>query len=1670
MKPKYNTSKLRNQTFGASLATIVVCLSGAAHASTWIGGTSTDWNDNTNWSGGGGTGGSNAVISTTPANIATISANIPATPVDILVGDGGGTNGQLIHNAGSANTGSGNWMVVGRGGGTGSYSISGTAAMTVGNVGTSGRLYVGSGGGSTGTVNVNTSGAGQLIVRNDTIIGENGGTATLNMTSGQISTGGWNFCGSGAGTHGFMNVSGGTLTNTGRFYFGENGTATVVQTGGSVLNSDEVRIGEGATGVATYTISAGTFTANNWFLLGRNGSQGTLNLSGSGSVIKNGNSPFALGNDATGGSGTFNQSGGTITTASGSPMYIGNVTGSSPGIWNISAGSATIGGQVSVGAAGIGTLNMTGGTITAPGNVVVAANGGSTGTLSLAGGTLTTGKISGGGGTDVTTFDGTQIVVNTPSTPFIENLDTATINAGGLKVDTAGSIVSATSAFGGVGGVVKSGAGTLTLSGSNSYTGNNTVNAGTLVVGIPGSGNSTVNAGSILMTAANAGTGAISLANGTILGVTAPYAAAQLIPSAVTFGTSAATTLNLNRGDVAGTNPTNSILDVTGALSVNGVVTVNVTGSKFQAAPMPLVSYNAGSRSGGGNFTLGTKPNGVVGTLVDNPNYYGPGLGLVYFDITSVALPEWDGTNVPKYVKTGDVTNGSFDVAVTDATSIVIGQKAFGAGIPAGATVTAIAGTTITLNLAATADSFAIPVTFSSGAGTNDGVWDINTTQNWVDQVTASLAVYKDPNPVLFSDRATGPTAVTLNTTVNPSDVAFSNSTLVYSLSGSGKVSGTSTLTKSGTAALSITTTNDYTGATTLGGGTTTVATLTNGGVASPLGAATSAAANLVLAGGTLNYTGATVSIDRGFTTGGLDGAITVPGGTNLTMTGPVAGGLVSSFNKQGDGSLILTNSSVTLGAGGQVNEVLAGTLKFSGPGQAVSVPGELWVGSVPAAAGHLIVDSGSLTVGSWLTLGRGNGDTGLLSTITATNSTVVCGNFSTGYDNGLPNDSDQIVTLTNSPFTTNGQTLLGESTNATTTMTIEGTSVYTANGRFLTALGTGSACTVTIKDSGALHHTADWMSVGNSNNGVCTMTVKDSGSITSSGDFNVGDTGTANGTLILQNSASVVSTGNVFIGKNGTTGTVNMSGSSTMTAPETNVGGDINSIGALNIAGTSIFTSNNRLQVGPGANSAGNVLIEGSGSLVVNSFVSVGFNGGGNMTVKDSGSFSNNDDFSVNENGSAAAVVTVQGNGTFSTGTAGGGATLYVGRNDNKVGTLNIQGTATVSAGGTGGVRLANGTGSTGTVNLDGGTLVARRVSGGNGTSTLNLNGGLLKAGTGANLDFLSGLGTATVGAAGAFIDSNGQTIAIGQILTNGGGNLTKQGTGTLQLNAINSYFGSTTVAAGTLGGTGKVAGELIVPVGSTIAPGAAGVGTFTVNDALAMGTVIGGTYACEISGATADNLVVADLLDITGATLNFSVLAAPTATSYVIATFALRSGTFIEQNVPAGFQVVYNPTNITLQLIPTPYTTWAASYGLNPLTDGAPGVDKDTDGQLNGMEFALGGSPISGSDNAKIYNLVADGSVDGDATSELLMTIAVRTGTPVFAGSPSPTATMDGATYTIQGSTTLGSFTTGVTPVAPVTGGLPAAPAGYVYRTFSLNGSNGTPTAGFLRVLVNF
>jgi fibronectin-binding autotransporter adhesin len=141
--------------------------------------------------------------------------------------------------------------------------------------------------------------------------------------------------------------------------------------------------------------------------------------------------------------------------------------------------------------------------------------------------------------------------------------------------------------------------------------------------------------------------------------------------------------------------------------------------------------------------------------------------------------------------------------------SVTIGRGLTGA--------TTWSGNTLNLNVSGTST---LPLRWAtSGSGT----WNINTTANWKDNTTAAVN-YLDGimvgDAVVFDDTyVSANTTVTLNTMVKPESVTAANSTYNYTISGSGKISGATGLTKSGSGTLSLATTNTYTGATVINGG-----------------------------------------------------------------------------------------------------------------------------------------------------------------------------------------------------------------------------------------------------------------------------------------------------------------------------------------------------------------------------------------------------------------------------------------------------------------------------------------------------------------------------------------------------------------------------------------------------------------------------------------------------------------------------------------------------------------------------------------------------------------------------------------------------------------------------------------------------------------------------------
>ena len=159
---------------------------------------------------------------------------------------------------------------------------------------------------------------------------------------------------------------------------------------------------------------------------------------------------------------------------------------------------------------------------------------------------------------------------------------------------------------------------------------------------------------------------------------------------------------------------------------------------------------------------------------------------------------------------------------------------------------------------------------------------------------------------------------------------------------------------------------NSYTGSTTINAGVYRVSAISDGGVASTLGASSNAAANLVLGGGTLQFTGTSASTDRSFTlttatTSTVDVSLL---GTKLTLAG---------------------GSAATDGA---LTKVGAGTLEVTGV--------NLHTGLTTVSEGTLLVNnttgaglSGDVTVGTGATLG---GAGTILGAVTV-NGTVAAGN-----------------------------------------------------------------------------------------------------------------------------------------------------------------------------------------------------------------------------------------------------------------------------------------------------------------------------------------------------------------------------------------------------------------------------------------------------------------------------------------------------------------------------------------------------------------------------------------------------------------------------------------------------------------------------------------------------
>lgn len=349
-------------------------------------------------------------------------------------------------------------------------------SLTINNQQTELRGIISSGGSGTLT----KLGPGSLVLS-----GANTYAGTTIVTTGSLSLTGVRTANAGgitvggAATNATLNIADGMFLLTGDFSVGNNNATAlgvVNQTGGDLtLTGNQLLIGRG-TGASSgeYNLSggslSGTSSANRGIILGTNNSnKGTFNLSGTGIVLMP-DSMLQIGRSdstAIGTVATFNQSGGTAVFAN---LSIGGGNGVN------NANTTSI-------------LNLTGGSFSTTTFSALSVGNTSSATITIGGTAFVTlpafPTVRGTNSTATIIFDGGTISPTAASEDYLSGMTNAFVTANGARfhvehgknITISQLLENATSQ---AGTLYKSGIGTLTLAGTNTYTGPTTVSSGTL--------------------------------------------------------------------------------------------------------------------------------------------------------------------------------------------------------------------------------------------------------------------------------------------------------------------------------------------------------------------------------------------------------------------------------------------------------------------------------------------------------------------------------------------------------------------------------------------------------------------------------------------------------------------------------------------------------------------------------------------------------------------------------------------------------------------------------------------------------------------------------------------------------------------------------------------------------------------------------------------------------------------------------------------------------------------------------------------------------------------------------------------------------------------------------------------------------------------------------------
>jgi autotransporter-associated beta strand protein len=1164
-------------------------------------------------------------------------------------------------------------------------------------------------------------------------------------------------------------IIGGNSGNT-----GTPGSGLVTQTGGTINSQQWFTVGSGSTTTTTtgtYNISAGTMNLFQQQMEVGNfgGTQGTVNLSGTGAIRLYTNTSLAMGANNNAAAGTVNQTGGTVTFFSDTGTTVGGTgilymgkAGTLSGLFTYNLAGGTLTAPQIQRAAGTGVFNFHGGTLAAAkdnttfmqglssanvysegatidsnghavtiNQALVAPGGSGLSSVALgAGGSgyafAPTVLISGGGGVGATAnavVSGgavTGFTITNPGTGYT-GTPTFALTGGGGTGASAGTINLAANTSGGM-TIQNSGAsaGTVTLTGVNTYAGPTSVTGGSLVL----SGSGSINNSSAI----------------TVNGSTARFAQASATPLTPNIHVIAGTL------DGAGTIGNATIDD--GATNTiangNGTTTTALT--------------STGTISFGGN------------AIANLRTAYGGGLTANSARVSAATALQLQQTNasgkITLNINNSDAAwiNGNYDLFGYPTGSGPTGMSSaalaslFTVGSLTGASLNGVRNQTYTLTNPTVGGTTYIALTITGDSPVWTGIvsnnWTVNAippdgsgNKNW--RIGSTAVDFQTNDTVVFDDTATGTTNVdiggaTLDGNVSPGAVTFNNSSLTYTVNSTGGsgITGGGLVSKMGSGSVTITANNSYTGGTAVSGGTLnmtgnntwgTGTVLVSGGTLTLSGSNTYTGSTSVSGSGTLNVnnTAALGTTSLVMSGGTLDntsgGAITTATSVASTWNGNFAFGGTNNLSLSTSGT---TPGVVTLSGGGTVTATMnAGTLTT---GRIVSTNTGLTVNGAGTLA---ILDATNSNIGGPLTV---NGNlqfaSGAAANVTAdfvATGLSGSGNISTGstVERWLYVNSAASSTFSGS---ISGVAGLEKGGADSTTLTLSGGSSNV--GRYTVAGGT-LELSGTLSAGGQIY-------VGSNDNpivpGIRPRLVIDPSANINARLLLVGNNATMNGaayqtggTVTLTNAAGANNC--FFLGAVANSyGYYNMSGG-TLAMNEANIGAGTTATGAvgvMDVSGTSTINDAGWIAIARGLNSSGTMNVLGG---TVNYSQTASVNGRLSLNTQN-----------FNGAGAGTAVLNI----------ASGGSVV------GPDGTSGVNGTVNLMD--------ANGAGNFSALNLlPGGTLQANTVVAGNagGVSHLNFNGGTLKA-TASNFggNFLNSpnITAVNVYAAGGTIDNNGTNISV--------------------------------------------------------------------------------------------------------------------------------------------------------------------------------------------------------------------------------------------------------------------------------------------------------------------